>query len=144
MNNILILSQDGKMQIYPELITIGRRQPIMVIGDKLKELMDKHNMTIDDLIKKIGNSYRNNITRIVNSQEIPNSKMLEKLINVFEVDEDYFIDKELENVVCVQDGIIVGKYDTNARADEVRIEVQDVQKRAHLNNKQVFYEMPQK
>lgn len=144
MNNLLIVSQDGKMQIYPELITVGRRQPIMVIGDKLKELMDKHNMTTDDLINKVGNSYRDNITRIVNNQEISKPKMIEKLVNIFKVDEDYFTDKELDNVICVQGGIVVGKYDTNVRADEVRIELQNKQKEAHLNNNKIVYEMPEK
>ncbi len=144
MNNLLVVSQDGKMTIYPELITVGRRQPVMVLGDKLKQLMDKHNMTTDDLIKKVGNSYRDNITRIVNNQEIPRPKMIEKLVNIFEVNEDYFTDKELENVICVQGGIVVGTYDTNNRADEVRIELQKIQENAFLNQKPIVYEMPKK
>lgn len=144
MNNVLIKSQDGKMTIYPELITIGHRQPVMIIGDKLKELMDKRSITTDDLIKIVGNSYRNNIERIVDNREIPNPKMIEKLIKVFEVDEDYFVDKELENVICVQGGIVVGTYNTNARADEVRIELQNKQEKAHLNNEKIVYEMPGK
>ena len=144
MNNILIKSQDGKMTIYPELITIGHRQPVMVIGDKLKKLMNEHEITTSNLIDQIGNSYRSNIERIIDNQEIPNPKMIEKLVNVFSLDKDYFSDKELENVICVQGGIVVGTYDTNNRADEVRIELQKIQEDAFLNQKPIVYEMPKK
>lgn len=144
MNNLLIVSQDSKMTIYPELITVGRRQPVVVIGDKLKELMGNHNMTTDDLINKVGNSYRDNITRIVNNQEIPKPKIVEKLVNIFEVDKDYFTDKELENVICVQGGIVVGTYDTNDRADEVRAELQKAQEKSFLEKTSIVYQMPKK
>lgn len=141
MNNILIYSQDG-LSVYPSMIGIGHRQEIQVIGDKVNELLNKKNMTLDNLVNSVGNSYRKNIERIIENQEIPTPKMIEKLEKVFDVKKDFFKDKETSNLVCVQGGIVVGKYDTNARALEVKNELQKIQKDAFMNNKNVIYEMP--
>ena len=141
MNNILIKSQDG-LSVYPSMIGIGHRQEIQVIGDKVNELLNKKNMTLDNLINSVGNSYRKNIERIIENQEIPTPKMIEKLEKAFDVEKDFFKDKETSNLVCVQGGIVVGKYDTNARALEVKNELQNIQKDAFMNNKNVIYEMP--
>lgn len=143
MNNILIKSQSG-MNIIPTIISIGYRQPVMVIGDKVKELMKNKKMEVEDLIKDVGNSYRDNITRILNNEEIPKPKMVAKLVEIFEVESDYFEDKELGNVVCVQGGTIVGKYETNKRAEEVTKELQKLQEDAFINNKTVIYVMPER
>lgn len=143
MNNILILSQDG-LSVYPSMIGIGHRQEIQVIGDKIKEQLNSKNMSAEELINIIGNSYRKNIERIIENQEIPSPKLVEKLEKALDVEKDFFKDKETSNLVCVQGGIVIGRYDTNARAEEVKNELQEIQKEAHLNNKQVIYEMPEK
>ena len=141
MNNILIKSQDG-LSVYPSMIGIGHRQEIQVIGDKLNELLKSKGMTKEELIKQLGNSYSDTINRILSNQEIPKPKMIEKLEKAFDVEKDFFKDKETSNLVCVQGGIVVGKYDTNARALEVKNELQEIQKDAFMNNKNVIYEMP--
>lgn len=143
MNNMLIISQDG-LSVYPSMIGIGHRQEIQVIGDKVNELLNKKNMTLDNLVNSVGNSYRKNIERIIENKEIPTPKMIEKLEKAFDVEKDFFKDKETSNLVCVQGGIVVGKYDTNARALEVKNELQKIQKDAFMNNKNVIYEMPEK
>ncbi len=143
MNNILIFSQDG-LSVYPSMIGIGHRQEMQIIGDKIKEQLKKKNMSVEELIVIIGNSYRKNIERILENQEIPTPKLIERLEKAFDVEKDFFKDKETSNLVCVQGGIVIGKYDTNARAEEVKNELQNKQKEAHLNNKQVIYEMPEK
>lgn len=143
MNNILIFSQDG-LSVYPSMIGIGHRQEIQVIGDKIKEQLKKKNMSVEKLIGIIGNSYRKNIERILENQEIPTPKLVEKIEKALDVEKDFFKDKETSNLVCVQGGIVIGRYDTNARAEEVKNELQEIQKEAHLNNKQVIYEMPEK
>lgn len=143
MNNILIFSQDG-LSVYPSMIGIGHRQEIQLIGDKIKEQLKNKNMSVEELIGIIGNSYRKNIERTIEDQEIPTPKLIERLEKAFDVEKDFFKDKETSNLVCVQGGIVVGRYDTNARAEEVKNELQNKQKEAHLNNKQVIYEMPEK
>lgn len=143
MNNLLIFSQDG-LSVYPSMIGIGHRQEIKVIGDKVKEQLKSKNMSVEELIGIIGNSYRKNIERILENQEIPNPKLIEKLEKALDVEKDFFKDKETSNLVCVQGGIVIGRYDTNAKAEEVKNELQNKQKEAHLSNKQVIYEMPEK
>lgn len=143
MNNMLIISQDG-LSVHPTMIGLGHRQEVQVIGDKVKELLEKKELSVNDLVNIVGNSYRKNVERIVKNQEIPTPKMIEKLENVFGVEKEYFKDKELTNMVCVQGGIVVGRYDTDARALEVKEELQRIQKDAFINNKKVVYEMPDK
>lgn len=143
MNNILVLSQTG-FTVIPTIIGIGTRQEIMVIGDKLKALMDKHNMDKENLIVAVGNSYRDNIERILANQEIPKPKMIEKLESVFGVEKDYFKDKELNNVIVVNGGNVIAKYDTNARALEVKDDLLKKQAEAWISGKKDIYTMPEK
>lgn len=120
MNNILIISQDEKFTGFCKYIGIGQRQPKLVIGDELYELLKEKNVTIDELINLVGNSYRDNIKRIIDNQEQPKPKLVEMITNKLGVDKDYFEDKELENVIVTDNNIIVAKYDTNDRAFEVK------------------------
>ena len=69
MNNILIKSQDGKFTGFCRYIGIGARNPKAVIVNELKKLLEEKNMTSDDLINLVGNSYRDNIKRILDNQD---------------------------------------------------------------------------
>lgn len=128
MNNILIFSQDGNFTGYCRSVAIGQRQESFLIGDKLKELLKKRFLFNEDgeksalevVIKDIGNSYRDSITRVYNNQEIPKKQLLDKLVRYFEVDDDYFRDKNLRNVIITDGGVIVGTYSTNEKAEEVK------------------------
>lgn len=120
MNNILIISQDGNFTGYRKTIAIGQRQENYLIGDKMKDLLDMRKEKIEDVISSIGNSYRDSITRVYNNQEIPKKQLLDKLIKYFEVDDDYFRDKNLRNVIITDGGVIVGTYSTNEKAEEVK------------------------
>lgn len=121
MNDLLLIfSQDGNFTGYRKSIAIGERQENYLIGNKMKDLLDMRKETIEDVISGIGNSYRDNITRVYNNQEIPKKPLLDKLVKYFEVDEDYFKDKNLRNVIITDGGIIVGTYSTNEKAEEVK------------------------
>lgn len=123
MNNILIKSQDGKFTGFCKYIGIGARQPKLVIGDELKTLLEDKKMSSEELVEKIGNSYRNNIERILKNEEQPNGKHIQIITNALNVDKDYFTDKEIENVIVTDNNIVVGRYSTNARAIEVKNEL---------------------
>lgn len=142
MNKILIYSQDGKFTSFCRSIGIGARRESGLIGEKLNELLLKHEMSVDSLISKIGNSYREAITRILADKEIPSTKIINKLISLFELSEDYFQEKELENVIITDNGIVVGKYETNARAIEVKEKLDAVIKECHLKGLPIALEMP--
>lgn len=126
MNNILIFSQDGNFTGYCRSIAIGQRQENFLIGDKIKELLDKRSIVLDDLIHTLGNSYRDSITRVYNNQEIPKKQLVDKLVKYFEVDDDYFTEKELKNVLITDGGIIVAKYPTNKDAEEKKMEIDNI------------------
>ena len=142
MNNILIKSQDGKFTGFCRYIGIGARNPKTVIGDELKKLLEEKNMTSDDLINLVGNSYRDNIKRILDNQEQPKPKLIELITNKLGVDKDCFEDKELENVIVTDNNIVVAKYPTNARAMEVKKEIDRYIIESVRKNFNVVIEMP--
>ena len=113
MNYILLESQDGKFIGYCKYLGIGMRKEKLTIGDELKELLNNKKINKEEFIKNIGNSYRDNIERILDNTEIPKSKMLEKIINYFDLDTNYFKDKELENVIVTDNNVIVGTFSSN-------------------------------
>lgn len=142
MNNILIKSQDKKFTGFCRYIGIGARNPKTVIGDELKALLEEKKMTSDDLISLVGNSYRDNINRILDNQEQPKPKLVELITNKLGVDKDYFEDKELENVIVTDNNIIVAKYPTNARAFEVKKELDNHMFECYEKGINVIIEMP--
>ena len=47
-------------------------------------------------------------------------------MKLFDVADDYFEDRELENVIIVDGGVVVGKYKNNERALEVKKLIDEV------------------
>ncbi len=144
MGKMKIVSQSGELTIFADLLSIGQRPPKQIVGDKLKELLDKNKMSSEDLIKKIGNSYRDTITRILDNQEIPKKAILDKIINLFELNSDYFMDKELNNLILTENNIVVGKYATNARALEVKKQLDIIIDECYRTGKPIVINMPEK
>lgn len=142
MNNILIKSQDEKFTGFVKYLGIGQRNPKTVIGDELKSLLEEKNITSDDLINLVGNSYRDNINRILENQEQPKPKLVEIITSKLGVDKDYFEDKELENVIVTDNNIIIAKYPTNARAFEVKKELDKYMIEWYSKGINVVIEMP--
>lgn len=123
MNNMLIISQDEKFTGMVKFLGIGQRNPKTVIGDELKSLLEEKKITSDELITLVGNSYRDNIKRVLENQEQPKPKLVELITTKLDVDKDYFEDKELENVIVTDNNIVVAKYPTNKRTLEVKKEL---------------------
>lgn len=123
MNNMLIISQDEKFTGMVRFLGIGQRNPKTIIGDELKSLLEEKKMTSDELITLVGNSYRDNIKRVLENQEQPKPKLVELITTKLDVDKDYFEDKELENVIVTDNNIVVAKYPTNKRTLEVKKEL---------------------
>ena len=120
---MLIISQDEKFTGMVKFLGIGQRNPKTVIGDEVKSLLEEKKMTRDDLVNLVGNSYRDNINRILENQEQPKPKLVELITTKLGVDKDYFVDKELENVIVTDNNIVVAKYPTNKRTLEVKKEL---------------------
>ena len=142
MGKIKIVSQSGELTIFANVLSIGQRQPRQVIGDQLKELLDKNKMSSEDLIKKLGNSYRDTITRVLDNQEIPKKQFIDKIINLFNLDNDYFKDEELNNLLITDGNIVVAKYSTNKRAMEVKQNLDAYIEECYMHNKPISINMP--
>lgn len=142
MNNMLIISQDEKFTGMVKFLGIGQRNPKMIIGDELKSLLEEKKMTSDELITLVGNSYRDNIKRVLENQEQPKPKLVELITTKLGVDKDYFEDKELENVIVTDNNIVVAKYPTNKRTLEVKKELDKHIFKCLENGANVFIEMP--
>ena len=142
MGKMKIVSQSGELTIFANVLSIGQRQPKQVIGDQLKELLDKNKMSSEDLIKKLGNSYRDTITRVLDNKEIPKKQFIDKIINLFNLDNDYFMDKELNNVIITDNNIVVGKYATNDRTLEVKKQLDVIIDECYRAGKPISINMP--
>ena len=144
MGKMKIVSQSGELTIFANILSIGQRQPKQIIGDQLKELLDKNKMSNEDLIKKLGNSYRDTITRVLDNQEIPKKQFIDKIINLFNLDSDYFKDEELNNLLITDNNIVVGKYATNNRALEVKKQLDVIIDECYRAGKPISINMPEK
>lgn len=143
MNNMLIISQDKKFTGMVKFLGIGQRNPKTIIGDELKSLLEEKKMTSDELITLVGNSYRDNIKRVLENQEQPKPKLVELITTKLGVDKDYFVDTELENVLVTDNNIIVAKYPTNKRALEVKKELDNYIKECVRKGINIVIEMPE-
>lgn len=142
MKNILVFDQSGRFTSYCDSIAVGRRNPKGVIGDEVSKLLEKNNLSIDELIKKLGNSYHDTVLRVVDNQEIPKKAFIQKLVKLFDVADDYFEDRELENVIIVDGGVVVGKYKNNERALEVKKLIDEVIHENCVKNLPIIITMP--
>lgn len=110
---LLIFSQSGKETLMCEGLCIGERRPRQVIGDELKELMKEKNVDTDYLVRQLGSNYSDTLRRTMTNEEVPKPNFVNKLTNLLNVPKDYFEDKELQNVLITDKGIVVAQYPTN-------------------------------
>lgn len=115
---LLIFSQSGKETLMCEGLCIGERRPRQTIGDELKELMKEKEVSTDTLITHLGTNYTDTLKRVLNNEEVPKPKFVDKLTNLLNVPKDYFEDKELQNVLITDKGIVVATYPTDKEALE--------------------------
>lgn len=146
MKRILIESQKDLvyLTIFADFISIGRRNDNYLIGEKIDHLLKEKNINLETLIKDLGNSYRDNLVRISKNEEIPSKKMLDKLTNYFEVENDYFTEKELHNVIITDNNIVVGKYDTDERTKEVFEKLNSIIVEGYKAGRPIVLQMPEK
>lgn len=142
MNNMLIKSQDGNFTGFVKYLGIGQRQVTGLIGDKLKEILKEKNITVDELIAKVGNSYRANIERSLEDKEIPKRDLVKKIVNKLKISDDYFEEDNLRNVIITDGNMVIAKYDTDDRAKEVLEELNKYIIECHKKGTPIAIEMP--
>ena len=120
MSKMLVISQEETDTWFVDGISIGQRHPRIIVGTKIKELLKDKELLKEDFIKDMGTNYSDSLERVLEDKEIPKEKLFNKIAEYFKVDKDYFYDKNLKNVLINDRQMVIGEYETEARAMEVK------------------------
>lgn len=146
MGKILLISQEETDTWFVNGISIGKRNPRNIVGDKIKELLKKKEVSEDAFLESFETNYRENIKRILNNEEFPKDKVFNKILKYFnnevEVDREYFFDKNLKNVLVNDSRMVVAEYETEARTMEVKKQIDELIVDLYKNNKPIIIKLP--
>lgn len=142
MGKILLVSQSENDTWFVNGISIGVRQPRNIWGDKIKEVLKEKHIDEDTFISTMGTSYRENIERVLKNEEIPKKQLLDKILKYLEKEIDYFQDKQLKNVIVNDSRMVVGEYETDARAMDVKKELDEIILSSFQNGKPIIIKLP--
>ena len=144
MGKILLISQEETDTWFVNGISIGVRQARNIVGTKIKELLSKKEVGEDAFIEAFEPNFRDNIKRILNNEEFPKDKIFNKILKYFnnEVDREYFFDRNLKNVLVNDSRMVVAEYETEARAMEVKKQIDELIIDLYKNNKPIIIKLP--
>lgn len=120
MEKMLLVSQNEMDTWFVNGISIGKRDPRNVWGDRIKEVLKEANMSEEAFVSLFGKSYENDIRRVLKNEEFPKKQVVDKILNITGKELQYFHDKQLKNVIVNDSRLIVAEYETDARAEEVK------------------------
>ena len=142
MSKMLLISQNEMDTWFVNGISIGKRDPRNVWGDRIKEaLKDKH-IDEETFISTMGNSYRENIERVLRNEEFPKKQVVDKILKFLDKELTYFHDKQLKNVIVNDSRLIVAEYETDARAEEVKKELDEIIVSNYQNGTPIILRLP--
>lgn len=144
MGKILLISQNETDTWFVNGISIGIRQARNIVGTKIKEILSKKEISEDTFIESFEPNYRDNIKRILNNEEFPKDKIFNKILKYFnnEYDREYFFDRNLKNVLVNDSRMVVAEYETEARALEVKKEIDEMIISNYQNGKPIIIRLP--
>lgn len=144
MGKILLISQEETDTWFVNGISIGVRQARNIVGTKIKELLSKKEVSEDAFVEAFEPNFRDNIKRILNNEEFPKDKIFNKILKYFnnEVDREYFFDRNLKNVLVNDSRMVVAEYETEARAMEVKKQIDELIIDLYKNNKPIIIRLP--
>lgn len=144
MGKILLISQEETDTWFVNGISIGVRQARNIVGTKIKELLSKEKTDEEMFINSFELNYRENIKRILNNEEFPKDKVFNKILKYFnnEYDREYFFDRNLKNVLVNDNRMVVAEYETEARAMEVKKQIDELIIDLYKNNKPIIIKLP--
>ena len=123
---MLVVSQSENDTWFVSGISIGKRDPRNVWGDRIKEVLKEKNLTEDEFIDKFGNSYRESVRRVLKNEELPKKQIVDKILELTGKELGYFHDKQLKNVIVNDARLIMAEYETDARALEVKKQLDEI------------------
>ena len=142
MGKILLISQSEKETWFSDGVSVGKRNPKNIWGDKIKEVLKEKNITEEEFINEFGNSYKENIERVLRNEEIPKKQVLDKILKITGKENGFFLDKQLENIIVNDKLYVVAEYETNARALEVKKELDERIINCYASNQPIIIRIP--
>ena len=144
MGKILLISQSETDTWFVNGISVGVRQPRIIVGTKIKELLKKKEISEDAFVEAFEPNFRDNIKRILNNEEFPKDKIFNKILKYFnnEVDREYFFDRNLKNVLVNDSRMVVAEYETEARTMEVKKQIDELIIENFKNNRPIIIKLP--
>lgn len=115
---IIVIEENGKLFGETEMIGIGVRKPKLIYGEKVKELRENNNLTIEELAKEF--EVRPNIINKIEEQKASlDSKMLDKYIEKFKITKEYLFDLDLECLILSIQGNVLANFETSDECKQV-------------------------
>ena len=143
MSKMLLISQNGTDTWFVNGISIGKRDPRNVWGDKIKEVLKEQNHTEEEFINQFGNSYRESVRRVLRNEEMPKKQIIDKILELTGKELGFFHDKQLKNVIVNDSRLIVAEYDTDARAKDVKKEMDVIIEECYRNGQPIILKLPE-
>lgn len=142
MEKMLLISQNEMDTWFVSGISIGKRDPRNVWGDRIKEVLKEQGHTEEEFIGEFGKSYEDNIRRVLINEEFPKKQVVDKILNLTGKELGYFHDKQLKNVIVNDSRLIVGEYETDARAEEVKKQLDEIIISNYQNGNPIILRLP--
>lgn len=114
--------ENGKLFGSTKVLGIGKRKPELIYGNKAKELREKAKLTLDELSKEF-DIRPTLLNKIENNQASLDEKTLNKYIDKFEVNKEYFFDLDLETLILSGDGFTLKSFKTGKECKEYYNEI---------------------
>lgn len=115
---IIVIEENGKLFGETEMIGIGVRKPKLIYGEKVKNLRESSNMTIEGLAKEF--EVRPNVINKIEEQKASlDSKMLDKYIEKFKITKEYLFDLDLECLILSIQGNVLATFETSDECKRV-------------------------
>lgn len=142
MEKMLVISQNEMDTWFVNGISIGKRDPRNIWGDKIKEVLKEKNIDENMFISEFGKSYEDHIKRILNNEEFPKKQVVEKILKFLDKEVTYFHDKQLQNVLVNDSRLVIAEYETDARAMEVKKQLDEIIISNYQNGNPIVLRLP--
>jgi hypothetical protein len=142
MEKMLLISQNETDTWFVNGISIGKRDPRNIWGDKIKEVLKEKGEDEEEFVKQFGKSYEDHIRRVLINEEFPKKQVLDKILDHLGKELTYFHDKQLKNVIVNDSRLIVGEYETDARAEEVKKQLDEIIISNYQNGNPIILRLP--
>lgn len=115
---IIVTEVNGKLFGSTKMLGIGKRQPKLIYGTKLKEVREKADISIEELAKEF--DVRTNVINKIETQQMTlKDDMFKKYADKFGIDKEYIFDLDLETLILSDNGHILKSFESSKECNKV-------------------------